>query len=212
MSRVHSLVALLAVVPAIAACGSASSSPAANATPTPPTTASTHPTVSPASLVLHLPDLGYGYIPVSAQTKKVSLAEELKSDSAAFRRADRAGYRGGYEALFADATKGGVLSEALEYKNEASAATVYKDLTGINRIMAQLHGKRITIPANAPGVSQVIIKGETLLAGHMRPAYVIGWRHGSVLSVLFTFGKRASEARLIALANLQDKRISATGL
>jgi hypothetical protein len=210
MNRSHSLVALLAVVPVIAACGSASSSPSATKAPTQPT--ATTATANPAALVLHLPDLGYGYIAVAKDTKKISLAEELKSDSAVSKPADRAGYRGGYRALFGDANEGGVLSEALEYNNDSSAATVYNDVTGLNRIAAQLHGSRITIPAHAPGINQILVKGKTLVAGHMRTAYLISWRHGSVLSLLFTFGQNATQSRLIALANHQDNRITATGM
>jgi hypothetical protein len=210
MNRSHSLAALLAVVPVIAACGSASSSPSATTTPTQP--AATTVTANPAALVLHLPDLGYGYIAVATQTRTISLAEELKSDSAVSKPAERAGYRGGYTALFADASKSGVLSEALEYKNDSSATTVYKDVTGLNRLAAQIHGTRIKIPAHAPGINQILVKGRTLVAGHMRPAYLISWRHGSVLSLLFTFGRHATQARLIALANHQDNRITATGV
>jgi hypothetical protein len=115
-------------------------------------------------------------------------------------------------ALFGDGRKDGVLSEAFEYKSDSSAATVYKDVTGLKRLTAQLHGTRIKIPAHAPGVNQILVKGTTLVAGQMRPAYVIAWRHGSVLSVLFTFGQNATQARLIALANHQDNRITATGM
>ena len=67
------LIALLAVIPLMAACGSSSSSPSTSAVPA-------GPTADPANLVLHLPDVGLGYITVAADTKKIPLSEEMKHE------------------------------------------------------------------------------------------------------------------------------------
>ena len=145
------LIALLAVIPMMAACGSSSSSPSTSAAPA-------QPTADPANLVLHLPDVGLGYITVAADTKKIPLAQEMKNESPTAKAAERASYQGGYSALFANASKGGVLSEALEYSNESAATTVGNDRMAVKQFTKSLSGHPIAVPSNAPGTNGLLCR------------------------------------------------------
>ena len=74
MNRARSLLALVAAIPLVAACGSgAAGSPLTSGG----SSAAHHPaaTANPANLVLHLPDVGYGYLQVDTQTESVPLDE-----------------------------------------------------------------------------------------------------------------------------------------
>ena len=199
------LIALLAVIPMMAGCGSSSSSPSTSAAPA-------APTADPANLVLHLPDVGLGYITVASDTKKIPLAEEMKHESATAKAAERAAYQGGYTALFANASKGGVLSEALEYSNESAATTVGNDPMAVKQFTTTLHGHHLAIPSNAPGTNGLLVSGQVSQNGHAVPAFAFKWQHGSVIAVLLVFDRHATAQRIIELANNQDSRISGTGL
>ena len=49
--------------------------------------------------MLHLPDVGLGYITASADTQKIPLAEEMKNESPTAKTAERAARQGGYSAI-----------------------------------------------------------------------------------------------------------------
>jgi hypothetical protein len=214
MSRSRSsFIALLAVIPMLAACGSSSASSADSSPTSSAPSTTTQPTVSakPANLVLHLPDLGYGYIPVVKDTKKISLAAEIKTDSPASKRADKAGYKGGYTALYANASKGGVSTTTLVYKDEASATTVGNDPGDVKQLTNGPNAHQVAVPANAPGTNRILVALKIPQDGHTIPGYALKWQHGTTLSLLLVFGKHVSLQHVMALANVQDRRITNAG-
>jgi len=202
MRRLVPALALAAAIPLLSACGSAGS--------TPSTSASTGPvTASAASLVLHLPDLESGFAAVPRYTRAISLSDELKGDGPATRAADRAGFRDGYAAFYANGTSDVVLSEVLTYRDESSATTVFHDTTGLKQLQAELHGQLAPAPAGTPGSDPIFITGQISLKGAFAPAYVLGWRHGTVLNVIACWGLGTSTSHLLSLANRQDAHITA---
>ena len=205
MPRLLAVLALVATTPLLAACGGAASSPSTNA----PAPASATIPASAASLVLHLPDLEAGYAAVSKYTRPITLAMELKGDSPSARTADRAGYHDGYGAFYTDAQSDVVMSEALTYKDESSASTVYSDTSGLDKLEAELHAHTATPPAGSPGTGAIFVEGRVSLRGAWAPAYVLAWRHGTVLNVVALWGINASTTHLVSLANRQDTHITA---
>lgn len=207
MRRLGFILAVLAAGLLVAGCGSASGSAS------PPTSSQTqaNPVTAPAaSLVLHLPDLESGYIAVPKDTKAIPLSQELQGDRPATRAVERADYRDGYQALYGNSASptSGVLTEALTYKTIASATTVYSDTTGFDKMVAQLHGHRISAPASAPGTGPILVSGTIPVQGSSEPAYVLAWRHTSVINVLMAWGPDASPTRVVTLANRQDGHIT----
>lgn len=206
----RSLAALLVATPLIAAaCGSVhvATEPATmkpvKRTPAPP-----------SQLVLHLRDVGYGYIPVASQSGPISLAAELKSDTSALsRRIDHASYVSGSKSLFANATDVGVFSSALEYATPAAATASYDDPANIGTLERRIDGHLIPIPATAPGANHVAVVGKAAENGGTVPAYAIVWRHGRVINLILLFGptKTVSRSHLVALAERQDTRVTAGG-
>jgi hypothetical protein len=192
---------LTALLPA--ACGGAS---AGSSQPT--STGNAPITAGAASLVLQLADLESGYVAVAKDTRMIPLSEELKGDAPLTRPVDRAGFRGGYEALYGGARNSGVLSEVLTYKTESSATTVYADTTGLHKLIAQLHGHRDQTPAGAPGTGPILITGTIPVQGLSEPAYVLAWRHSTVLNLVMQWGPDASAAQLVSLAHRQDDHIT----
>ena len=204
MKRSRSLLALLILIPVIAACGSASASP-------PPPTAAAKPTAVPADLVLHAADLPGGYIAVAKNTGEVSLAVELKGDSTAARRADRAAFRGGYSSQFAT-NLGGVLSESLQYGTRSAATTVGTDHTSLRGLIRALHGHMTAVPPTAPGTNRLLIFGSEAIGSVHIPAYVYTWQHGTVLAGVLVYGRGVTPEAVIALANHQNSRMQNAGL
>jgi hypothetical protein len=215
MTRQLTLLALLAALPLAAGCGSGgtntpASAPASARTTTPPR----RPAPKPASLVLQLSDVGYGYLAAPSQSKPISLREELQSDGPASKAADRAGYLGGYRTLFADGTQDGILPVALIYKPGPYATTVIGDLTGMHRLVRAWHACACApLPAAAPGTHRHMYSGLTHEDGvGTVPAYLYFWQHGTVLNELILFGRHTSAERLLALAEKQDQRQTRLGL
>jgi hypothetical protein len=62
---------------------------------------------------------------------KISLAKELRGESALSRRVDRVVYQGGYSAQYAT-NLGGVLSASFEYRGQSAATTVFVYGRGLN--------------------------------------------------------------------------------
>jgi hypothetical protein len=198
---------LLTAASVSTACGGAGSSSSVPSS----AQAAAKPVAAPAaSLVLHLPDLESGYIAIPKDTKAIPLSQELQGDRAATRAVERADYRDGYQALYGDSQSptSGVLTEALTYKTIASATTVYADTTGFDKMVVQLHGHRIAAPAAAPGTGPILVSGTIPVKGLSEPAYVLAWRHTSVINVLLAWGPDASPTRVVTLANRQDGHIT----
>jgi hypothetical protein len=214
MSRSRSFIALLALVPMVAACGSSSATSAGSSAgaSVPETTQAPMTSAKPANLVLHLQDVGYGYIPVAKDTKKISLAAEIKTDGPAARRADKAGYKGGYTALFANASKGAISTTTLIYKDEASATTVGNDPMSVKQFTSGPNTTRVAVPANAPGTNSLLVKIKVPQEGHTIPAYAFKWQHGATLNLVLVIDKHVTLKGVMALANVQDKRITNAGL
>jgi hypothetical protein len=204
MKHSRSLVALLAVVPMVAACGSASASPTS-----PPAPAQL--TAAPADLVLHAADLADGYVAVAKNTGKISLAKELQDESALSRRVDRVAYQGGYSAQFAT-NMGGVLSASFEYRSQSAATTVGNDRTGVASLMRSLGGHMTAVPPTAPGINTFLIAGTESIGSVHIPAFVYKWQHGTVLAVVFVYGRGLTPGAVSALANRQNSRIKNAGL
>jgi len=205
MPRLLPALALVAVIPLIAGCGSAGSGGS-----TPAREASIAQVQAPAaSLVLHLPDLESGFAAVPKYTKPISLRDELKSDAPGTRAADRAGFRDGYAAFYANGTSDAVLSDVLLYRDVASATTVFHDTTGLAKLQAELHGRLAPAPAGTPGSDPIFITGRISLRGAYAPAYVLAWRHDTVINVLACWGLGTSTSHLLSLAHRQDAHITA---
>ena len=210
MTRFPTLIALVAALPLVAACGSAASAgtPSSGAPPV----SAPHRVVAASELVAHMSDLGLGYIAVPTQTGPISRAEELKGDGPAARKADLAGYRSGYRALYADSDKDGVLTSAWEYSKDGYATTVISDRHAIATAAKEIHGTIHAAPSGAPGTHGVLLVGKLTEAGAKVPAYAYAWQHGSTLNLLLYFGVHATPSRLIKIAASQDRRETTAGV
>jgi hypothetical protein len=202
---------LLAAVPAVAACGSAASTPAApSRTASPPLTTAPparHP-VDPRRLVLQLADVGVGYLPVSTESKRVTLAAELRGDTPAQRRADRAAYRGGYQTMYADSDQGAVLSLVAEYRRASAATIVEHDPLSAAQLAARFHAHPVAPPANAPGTNRLLFAFRVPRQGGSIPAYLYTWQRGSVIAAVFAFDSNLTLDGVMTLAERQDARIT----
>ncbi len=186
-------IALLAVAAAALLAGGGAGSGKAAATPP-----------DPAALVLHASDLGPGYLRQASATRPITLAHELRHESAAARAADRRAYVAGYSAGFARPARIGIVSEAMLYRDAAAARIVIDDPTATARITRRLHAQAVTAPPGAPGAPRLVLAGT--LAG--LPAYAYGWQRGAALELVAVFGRHATLSRLVALARTQDARLT----
>ena len=82
----------------------------------------------------------------------------------------------------------------------------------MRKVTAEMHGRRLDLPANARGTAGILIGGRLPDGGDLQPAYVMTWRHGTVLTMILLFGHHASPAHIVALAEKQDRRIVSFGL
>jgi hypothetical protein len=71
----------------------------------------------------------------------------------------------------------------------------------------ELHGRRLPIPAGAPGLDPLLIQGTTRLNGRRLPADFYVWRRGTFAFAIFMIGRRADVRTVVSLARLQDARI-----
>jgi hypothetical protein len=163
-------------------------------------------------LVLHVTDVGYGYLH-DPRSGPISLRQELKTDARpASKAADHAGYLGGQRVLFVNSAKDVVMDVALLYKPGPYMTKVRADLTPIHRLLGAWGALPCALPAAAPGVHRQMFYGLDNEDGVAVPAYLYLWRHGTVLNELFLFGRHASVARVVTLAEKQDHRQTRVGL
>jgi hypothetical protein len=188
-------VALLALAALAGACGSGGAGPAADPAPELP---------DPAALVLHASDLGPGYVRQASATKPITLAHELLHESAAARAADRRAYLAGYSAGFARPAQVGIVSQVMTYRDAGAARIVIGDAQAVAHVTRQLHAHPVAVPPGAPGTPRLMLAGS--LAG--LPAYAYGWQRGAALELIAVFGRHVTMSRVIALARVQDARLT----
>jgi hypothetical protein len=126
--------ALLALAALLAGCGSGAGGPAATAAPQLP---------SPKTLVLHAADLGPGHVPQASATKPITLAHELRNESARAQDADVHSYVAGYSAGFPRPGQVGIVSQVLLYRDARAARIVIGDAQAVAHITRQLHAHAI---------------------------------------------------------------------
>lgn len=194
--RVKRLVPVaLALAALAAACGSGAAGTAANTAPELP---------DPAALVLHASDLGPGYVRQASATRPITLAHELLHESAAARAADRRAYVAGYSAGFARPARVGIVSQVMTYRDPGAARIVIGDAQAVAHITRQLHAHPVAVPPGAPGTPRLMLAGT--LEG--LPAYAYGWQRGAALELIAVFGRHVTLSRVIALARVQDARLT----
>lgn len=213
MPRPLPLLPLLVALPLVASCGSGSTNtPVSAPRSAPATTVARWSGPKPAKLVLHLSDLGYGYL-VAPESGSISLRQELNTDlRAASKEADRAGYPGGQRMGFVDGAKDVVMDVALIYKPGPYMTRVMADLTPIHRLLHAWGALTCALPAAAPGTHRQMFYRLDNEQGVAVPAYLYMWRHGTVLNELFMFGRHASVTRVVTLAIKQNDRQTRLGL
>ncbi len=194
MTRLAPL-ALLALAALLAGCGSGAGGPAATGARQLP---------RPRTLVLHAADLGPGYVPQASATKPITLAHELRNESARAQDADVHSYVAGYSAGFARPGQVGIVSQVLLYRDARAARIVIGDAQAVAHITRQLHAHAVAAPPGAPGTPRLILAGT--LDG--LPAYAYGWQHGTALGLVAVFGRHVPLARVLALARAQDARLT----
>jgi hypothetical protein len=200
--RTAHLLALLALsVPALAACGASGGSQSSN----PARQVAAHSTLPrPTALVLRAQDIGPGYLVDPNDTRRNTLAIELQHESAKARAADRRSFAGGYTATYIQPGIGGVISDAIVYRDEAAARIVSTDRIGIAHATHGLKAHPIKAPRSAPGTPRFTFAGTT----HGMPMYGYGWQQGNVLEFIVIFGRHATVAQLMRLARTQDLRLT----
>ena len=188
-------IGLLVLAAVLAGCGGGGAKPTAKAAPDLP---------DPATLVLHASDLGPGYVRQASATKPITLAHELLHESAAARSADRRAYVAGYSAGFARPAQVGIVSQVMTYRDAGAARIVIGDAQAVAHIRRQLHAHAVAVPPGAPGTPRLTLAGT--LEG--LPAYAYGWQRGAALELLAVFGRHVTLSRVVALARVQDARLT----
>lgn len=213
MPKPLTLLALVIALPLAASCSSGGpNTPHVTPATALATTVARSAGPKPAKLVLHLSDLGYGYL-VDPESGAVSLRQELNTDLlATSKAADRAGYLGGHRMYFVDGAKDVVMDVALLYRPGPYMAEVTADLTPIHRLLRAWGALPVALPAAAPGTHRRMFYGLDNEDGVAVPAYLYMWRHGTVLNELFLFGRHVSVARVVTLAVKQNDRQTRLGL
>lgn len=160
MPKPLTLLALVIALPLAASCGSGGpNTPHVTPATALATTVARSAGPKPAKLVLHLSDLGYGYL-VDPESGAVSLRQELNTDLlATSKAADRAGYLGGHRMYFVDGAKDVVMDVALLYRPGPYMAEVTADLTPIHRLLRAWGALPVALPAAAPGTHRQMFYG-----------------------------------------------------
>jgi hypothetical protein len=201
-------IALGLIAPALAACGGggAATSKTPTGLPLKATSLETTPRApaDPEELVLNSDDLGDGWILVPAQTKAISLQEALKGDRPEMAKIERPAYRSGYQALYANLKKDGVLAQIYRYASPALARRIF--LAGLRSAPREKGVKAIPTPAGAPTGAHVF-RGAVKQDGRSVPAYLIGWQRGTDIATVFVLGSGVSATQAAGLARKQDRRM-----
>jgi hypothetical protein len=132
----------------------------------------------------------------------------MKGDSASLRKIEQPSYRSGYQGLYADGNKDGVLIGAFTYNNPAVALQVADSWSARNA--AQIaHARLLHPPAGVVGGRVSAWQGETPQGRAKVPVYMVMWSHGNTIGGVFLFGHRASAGQAYRIASAQDARLSA---
>lgn len=204
MQRLALAALAILAVPALAACGGGSAAGQAGSSAPAKTAVGRSTLLRPDALVLRSSDIGGGFLVEPAQTKPETLAEELQHESAKARAADRRAFLGGYTATYVKPGQTGVVSEAVTYRDAASARIVSTDRVGLAYGTRSMHGHPLRAPGSAPGQPRFMIAGSVKTL----PLYAYGWQHGTALEVVAIFGRHVSVPQLMALARKQDDRLT----
>jgi hypothetical protein len=201
------LLCLVVCVVLAAGCGGTSST-ATTSTPAQPSPSGLFVTADPQDLILQPGDVGGDWFAIPSQTHSVSLAQSMKGDSASLRKIERGAYRSGYQGLYTDGKKDGVLVGAFTYGNPAVALQVADSWSAQNA--AQItHAKLLHPPASVVEGRVSAWQGETKQGNAMVPVYVVMWSHGNAIGGVFLFGDKVSAAQAYRLASAQDARLAA---
>lgn len=187
-----------------AGCGGTSST-ATTSTPSSPS--ALFVTADAENLILQPGDVGSGWFAIPKDTHTVSLAESMKGDSASLRKIERVSYRSGYQGLYTDGKKDGVLLGAFTYNNPAAALQVADSWSA--QTATQITHARLLHPAGVVGDRVSAWQGETHEGRAMVPVYVVMWSHGNAVGGVFLFGNKASAAQAYHIAAAQDARLTA---
>lgn len=201
------LLCLVVCVVLAAGCGGTSST-ATTSAPAQPSSSGLFVTADPQDLILQPGDVGGDWFAIPSQTHSVSLAQSMKGDSASLRKVERGAYRSGYQGLYTDGKKDGVLVGAFTYSNSAVALQVADSWSAQNA--AQItHAKLLRPPASVVDGRVSAWQGETKQGNGMVPVYVVMWSHGNAIGGVFLFGDKTSAAQAYRLASGQDARLAA---
>ncbi len=188
-----------------AGCGGTSSTAT---TSTPPSPSALFVTADAENLILQPGDVGSGWFAIAKDTHTVSLAESMKGDSASLRKIEQASYRSGYQGLYADGKKDGVLIGAFTYNNPAVALQVADSWSAQNAAHIA-HARLLHPPASVVGGRVSAWQGETPQGRAMVPVYAVMWSHGNTVGGVFLFGHKASASQAYRIAAAQDARLTA---
>jgi len=117
---------------------------------------------------------------------------------------ERATYLGGYQAGY---TKPGIrllLTAALAYKSAAAPHRVDTDPSTLRIAAAQLNGRLVPAPPEAPGADPVLIEGALPYRGHVLPVAYYIWREGRFVYAILIEGRRATLPEALQMAATQD--------
>jgi hypothetical protein len=188
-----------------AGCGGTSSTAT---TSMPPSPSALFVTAAAENLILQPGDVGSGWFAIPKDTHIVSLADSMKGDSASLRKIEQASYRSGYQGLYTDGKKDGVLIGAFTYNNPAVALQVADSWSARNA--AQIaHARLLHPPTSVVGDQASAWQGQTKQGRAMVPVYMVMWSHGNTIGGVFLFGNRASASQAYRIAAAQDARLSA---
>ncbi len=124
------------------------------------------------------------------------------------RKIEQASYRSGYQGLYTDGKKDGVLLGAFTYDNSAAALQVADSWSARNA--AQIaHARLLHPPPNVVGDQVSAWQGQTHQGRAMVPVYMVMWSHGNAIGGVFLFGYQASAAQAYHIAAAQDARLTA---
>ena len=188
-----------------AGCGGTSSTAT---TSTPPSPSPLFVTADAENLILQPGDVGSGWFAIPKDTHAVSLAESMKGDSVSLRKIEQASYRSGYQGLYTDGKKDGVLLGAFTYNNPAVALQV-ADSWSAQTATQIAHARLLHPPATVVGDHVSAWQGQIKQGRAMVPVYVVMWSHGNAIGGVFLFGNRASAAQGYHIAAAQDARLTA---
>jgi hypothetical protein len=110
----------------------------------------------------------------------------------------------GYSAGFALPDRVGIVSQVMTYRDAGAARIVIGDRQAVAHITRQLHAHAVAAPAGAPGAPRLMLAGS--LEG--LPAYAYGWQRGAALELIAVFGRHVTLSRVLALARVQDARLT----